>query len=117
MKITIKKRNRIVEEYLWCIDRVIRQNWHLIEAAHLDRDDVYQDLAIRLIRAVAGYDPKKGKLEQHILSQAPHTNFSTGKSAQKRYGFKDAPYDLRGVVISLDALADGDPDWEIHIAA
>lgn len=61
MKITIKKRNRIVEEYLWCIDRVIRQNWHLIEAAHLDRDDVYQDLAIRLIRAVAGVRPQKRK--------------------------------------------------------
>ena len=116
MKITIKKRNRIVEEYLWCIDRVIRQNWHLIEAAHLDRDDVYQDLAIRLIRAVAGYDPQKGKLEQHILSQLRYELLNC-KSAQKRYGFKDAPYDLRGVVISLDALADGDPDWEIHIAA
>lgn len=116
MKITIKKRNRIVEEYLWCIDRVIRQNWHLIEAAHLDRGDVYQDLAIRLIRAVAGYDPKKGKLEQHILSQLRYELLNC-KSAQKRYGFKDAPYDLRGVVISLDALADGDPDWEIHIAA
>lgn len=32
-------------------------------------------------------------------------------------GTEEDGYDLRGVVISLDALADGDPDWEIHIAA
>ena len=116
MKITIKKRNRIVEEHLWCIDRVIRQNWHLIEAAHLDRDDVYQDLAIRLIHAVAGFDPKKGRLEQHIVAQLRYELLSC-KSAQKRYGLKDAPYDLRGAVISLDVLADSDPGWERYIAA
>ena len=39
---SIAERNRIVEEHLYCIDRVIRQNYTLIRAAHLDRDDVYQ---------------------------------------------------------------------------
>ncbi len=114
--ITIRQRNALVEEYLWCIDAVIRKNQLLLELAHLDRDDVYQDLAVRLIRAVAGYDPDKGKLEQHILSQLQYEILNC-KSAQRRYGFHDAPYDLRGVVISLDALAEHDPYWEIHIAA
>lgn len=38
MKITIKKRNRIVEEYLWCIDRVIRQNTQAVRKGPEDRD-------------------------------------------------------------------------------
>ena len=116
---TLSQRNTIVEQHLWCIEKVIRQNWRFIEAAHLDRDDVYQDLAIRLIRAVAGYDPKKGKLEQHIISQL-HYELLNCKSALKRYGFRDAPYDLRGAVVSLDALGtleDCASDWENYIAA
>ena len=50
-KLSIEERNRIVVAYLWCIDCVIRQNYVLIQAAHLDRDDVYQSLALRLIHA------------------------------------------------------------------
>ena len=41
----------------------------LIRAAKLDTDDVYQQLALRLIRAVMSYDPEKGDLEQHIFAQ------------------------------------------------
>ena len=43
-------------EHLWCIKAVMKQNRALIKAARLDRDDVYQDLSIRLIRAVGTYD-------------------------------------------------------------
>lgn len=38
---SIAERNRIVEEHLWCIDRVIRKNRSLMRAARLDYDDVY----------------------------------------------------------------------------
>lgn len=62
----VSERNAIVEDHLWCIDSVIRQNYTLIKAARLDLDDVYQTLALRLIRAVAGYNPEKGILRQHI---------------------------------------------------
>ena len=116
MTITIQQRNDLVEEYLWCIDTVIRQNRLLLELAHLDRDDVYQDLAMRLIRAVAGYDPSKGHLRQHIFCQLEYELLNC-KSARKRYGFKDAPYDLRGAIISLDSLMEDDPYWEIRIVA
>lgn len=114
--ITIHQRNALVEEYLWCIDKIIRKNRLLLELAHLDRDDVYQDLAVRLIRAVAGFDPDKDRLEQHILSQLQYEILNC-KSAQRRYGFKDAPYDLRGAVISMDTLAEDNPYWEMQIAA
>ena len=49
---TISQRNAIVENHLWCIKAVMKQNHALIRAAKLDTDDVYQQLALRLIRAV-----------------------------------------------------------------
>ena len=66
---TISQRNAIVENHLWCIKAVMKQNRSLIRAAKLDTDDVYQQLALRLIRAVMSFDPEKGDLEQHIFAQ------------------------------------------------
>ena len=66
---TISQRNAIVENHLWCVNAVMKQNRALIRAAKLDADDVYQQLALRLIRAVMSYDPEKGNLAQHIFAQ------------------------------------------------
>lgn len=52
---SLTQRNELVEKYLWCIDTVIRKNRPLMRAAHLEYDDVYQQLALRLIKAVAGF--------------------------------------------------------------
>lgn len=100
---SIAERNRIVEEHLSCIDKVIRRNAPLMRAAHLNYDDVYQDLAVRLICCVTGFDPDKGDLEQHIMSQLQYEMLNC-KDSRCRYGFTQAPYDLRGAVVSLDAL-------------
>ena len=54
------ERNRIVEENLYRIDVVLRCNRALMKAAHLDYDDAYQQLAIRLIRCCGGLRPGKG---------------------------------------------------------
>lgn len=102
---SIAERNRIVEENLHCIDKTIRRNAQLMRAAHLDYDDVYQHLAIRLIQAVANFDPEKGKLCQHINAQLQYEMLSC-KGSQRRYGLTHAPYDLRGAVISLDACGE-----------
>ena len=61
---SIAERNRIVEENLPIIDKVIRRNWPLMRAAHLEYDDVYQDLAVRLIRCVDHFDPDKSSLKE-----------------------------------------------------
>ena len=90
---SLAERNRIVEENLYRIKNTIRRNRALMEAAHLDYDDVYQQLALRLIRCVAGFDPEKGEL-------------LNCKDSRALYGFTCAPRDLRGAVVSL-----GDCDW------
>ncbi len=100
---SIAERNRIVEENLHCIDKVIRKNHALMSAAHLDYDDVYQQLAVRLIRCVSNFDPDKGTLKVHIYSQLQYELLSC-KSPYKLTGITGAPSDFRwSSVISFDA--------------
>lgn len=101
---SILERNRIVEEHLWCIDSVMRKNHALIRTAHLDYEEVYQQLALRLIRAVETFDPDKGVLRVHILAQLKNELLSC-KTPRRLYGITHAPADFRGrELISLDAL-------------
>lgn len=114
---SLDQRNALVEEYLWCIDSVIRQNRPLMRAARLDYDDVYQQLAIRLIRAVAGFDPDKGNLQQHIFAQLKYELLSC-KVAYRMCGITGAPKDFRsGHVISLDALSEDSALYAQALAA
>ena len=99
---TISQRNAIVENHLWCIKTVMKQNRALIRAAKLDTDDVYQELALRLIRAVMSYDPEKGNLEQHIFAQL-HFELLNCKRPYRLHGMTGMPAESCGNVISLDA--------------
>lgn len=109
---SIAQRNAIVEEYLWCIDSVIRRNWALMQAAHMDYDDVYQQLAIRLIKAVAGFDPDKSALKQHIFAQLQF-EFLNCKRPYRLHGMTGLPKDFcsGGVIIAFDAIRE---DSELH---
>ncbi len=101
---SLAQRNKIVEDHLWCIDAVMRKNAPLIRVARLDRDDVYQQLAIRLIRAVEGFDPEKGELRQHIFAQLKYELLNC-KTPYRTTGITGAPTDFcQGKVISLDAV-------------
>ena len=113
----IEERNQIVEQHLWCIDAVIRQNYTLIVGAHLDRQDVYQALAERLIRAVMCYDPAKGRsIKGDIFDQLKY-ELLTCSGPRAKYGFMEAPYGLRNAVVSMEELAESDPCWEYALAA
>ena len=92
---SILERNRIVEEHLWCIDSVMRKNHALIRAARLDYEEVYQQLALRLIRAVETFDPDKGVLRIHILAQLKYELLSC-KTPRRLYGITYAPADFCG---------------------
>lgn len=114
---SVAERNRIVEQHLWCIDSVIRRNTPLMIAAHLDRDDVYQQLAIRLIRAVEGFDPQKGVLRQHIFAQL-HYELLSCKSPYRTTGITGAPPDFRkGRIISFEAIREKSGFFEELAAA
>ena len=101
---SIEERNRIVEEHLHCVDSVMRRNYALIRAARLEWDDTYQDLCVRLIRAVINYDPEKGDLEWHTRHQLRYELLSCTRP-YRMTGITGAPRDFRkGAVVSLDAF-------------
>lgn len=104
--ITTQERNALVETHLGCIWWTINKNRRLISAAGLDDEGVFQQLAIRIIRAVENYDPDKGKdLEQHIFAQLQYEVLNC-KDAAKLYGIKGAPYGARDLTVSLDSLVE-----------
>ena len=104
---SIAERNRIVEENLPMIDKVIRHNWALMKAAHLDYDDVYQDLAIRLIRCVENFDSDKGTLRAPLYSQLKYELLNC-KTPLKRTGITGLPYNSRwNDILSLDTISEG----------
>lgn len=102
-KLSICERNRIVEENLGYIDMIINKNYPLMRAAHLEYDDVYQQLAIRLIKAVENFDSEKGELCQHIYAQLQFEILNC-KAAGKRHGIRNAPSNAKGLVVSFDSL-------------
>lgn len=99
----IDERNAVVMEHLPCIETVMRRNYSLIEAAHLDWDDVYQQLALRLIRAVDTFDPGKGKLRGHIFSQLKYELLNC-KRPYRVNGITGMPANYCGHCYSLDSL-------------
>lgn len=114
---SLTQRNELVEKYLWCIDTVIRKNRQLLRSTHLEYDDVYQQLALRLIKAVAGFDPQKGTLQQHIFAQLKYELLNC-KSACRLCGLTGAPKEYRKKdMVSLDALSESDPLYERAMAA
>ena len=102
---SIVQRNALVEAYLPCINDVMHSNRKLIRAARLDQDDVYQQLALRLIKAVETFDPDKGDLETHIKAQLRYELLDC-RSAYHRFGVTNAPRNLGGVIVSLDEYRD-----------
>ena len=99
----IAARNALVVEFLPCIDTVMRHNYSLIEAAHMERDDVYQQLALRLIRAVETFDPQKGKLKNHIYAQLRYELLNC-KRPYRLHGITGLPTDYRRRAVSLDNI-------------
>ena len=112
---TITQRNAVVEQYLWCIDTVMAQYAALTQAEPIAPDDVYQSLAVRLIRAVNSYDPRKGYLKEYIFSQLKREMVRI-RSTQAIYGLTQAPANIGGTVISLTVIAQSESYWENHIA-
>ena len=100
------ERNRIVEKHLPLIRKTILRNSTLMKAAHLDYDDVYQQLAIRLIRCVEGFDPAKGKLKQHIEAQLQYELLNC-KNSYRRYGLRERDGNRIYLVSPVCAITQG----------
>lgn len=112
---TITQRNAVVEQHLWCIDTVMTQYAAWMQTAPIDPDDVYQSLAVRLIRAVNSYDPCKGYLKEYILSQLKREMVRV-RSTQTVYGLTQAPANIGSTIVPLTIAAQRESYWETYIA-
>ena len=114
---SLAERNRIVEKYLPYIDRIIQKNRALMKAAKLEYDDVYQQLSLRLIRAVSTYDPDKGELGAHIWAQLCFELLNC-KAPRRLCGMVDLPKDFRREnIISFEAICEDSERYEEAMAA
>lgn len=114
---SLAERNRIVEEYLPDIDRMIRKNRALMRAAKLEYDDVYQQLSLRLIRAVNTYDPEKGELGVHIRAQLRFELLNC-RAPKHLYGMTGPPKNFgRGSLISFQEIQEEYTAHELAKAA
>ena len=101
---TIEERNAAVERNLFLIDQVMDKHRDIIKAARMDKGDVYQQLAERLVKAADAYEPKKGELEGYLEIQLEREMFSCAHP-RRLYGLTDAPTTFRrNRVVSLDAM-------------
>ena len=112
---TITQRNAVVEQHLWCIDSVMAQYAAWMQAAPIDSDDVYQSLAVRLIRAVNSYDPRKGYMEEYILSQLKREMVRI-RSTQAVYGLTQAPANIGSTIVPLAIAVQRESCLETYIA-
>ena len=85
-------RNRLFEEKRPLIHQVMNKRSSLIEAYGLCREDVRQNLALEMLRALDAYDLR---LDQKLLRMLPPS---------KRYGVPYAPRKKGFRVDSLDAM-------------
>ena len=114
---SLAERSRIVEEYLPYVDRVICKNRALMRAARLEYDDVYQQLSLRLIRAVSTFDPEKGELGAHIWAQLRFELLNC-KASGRLFGMTDLPRDFgRENIISFEAICESSERYQQAMAA
>jgi len=114
---TIAQRNALVEKYLWCIDTVIRKNPPPPPGGRGGGGGRGAPLALRLIRAVAGFDPQKGTLQQHIFAQLKYELLNC-KSAYRLCGLTGAPKEYRkSDMVSLNHISEDSSLYEQVMAA
>ena len=84
-------------------------------ATERDRDAMASCFAME--EAVAGYDPEKGRLEQHIFAQLKYELLSC-RSAYRLCGMTGAPHSFRkSHIISIDTLSENSGLYEETLAA
>lgn len=104
-KIPPDQRNTLVVGYLNAISYVIAKNRTLVEAARLCYDDLYQDMACRLIKTVDSYDSQKGPLKPRVFNalQWELQNYAKKTNAGGMYGL---PPNTRPVFCSFETMTE-----------
>lgn len=96
-------RNRLFEEKQPLIDQVMNRRRSLIEGYGLCKEDVRQELALEMLRALDVYDPARCPNLDAYLVQRMNYKLLQMLSPGKRYGIPNAPKKKGFRVDSLEA--------------
>lgn len=95
-------RNRLFEEQSVLIDKTIHRYYSMIQACHLCRDDVRQELALQMLLLLERYDPLRCPNLSAYLSLYLRYTLLELTHPRNRYGISCAPVDQGIQVVPLD---------------
>jgi len=106
-KMLQSERNRLFEEKIPLIDQVVKKHQARIAISGLCREDVWQDLALKMLCLLDGYDPGKcPNLDGYLVQQLNYEVLRLTVPSE-RYGIPHAPRKKNFRVFSLDARNSG----------
>lgn len=96
------ERNATFEDYqnliYWCVNK----NFRLIKALQLEIEDVTQELAIRLLRAIDKFDDQRSKSMSTFLCYELQYEMLNMRRRHKPYGVTGVPKDKQLPMLFLD---------------
>ena len=97
-------RNRLFEERTYLIDLTMKRHSSMIDACHLCREDVRQELALQMLLLLERYDPSRcSNLDAYLSLYLRYAMWEMGLPSH-RYGIPQAPVGRRFQVISLNDI-------------
>jgi DNA-directed RNA polymerase specialized sigma24 family protein len=99
---TVEDRNYLFEEKAYLVNVTMNKHRGLTRACHMEDDDVYQQLSLRLVNAIDRYDPARcPNIDAYIMLQLRYELLHL-RACSKRTGVAGAP--KKGFsLVSLDA--------------
>lgn len=112
---TVDEQNALFLQYMNLIPKAIHGSWGYLTAYNLDKEDVYQHLAVVMLRAIQMHDPRKGELDRY-LRRFLRLEIKQYALAHRLGGIKGVPLGYRLNFSSVDALAESGVQFRADMA-
>ena len=100
------ERNELLKEVMDLPGYIIRENWPLVVATHMEVEDVKQELLLRALQAIETYDPSAGaSLRHHVNIAMRYRLIKLARAASNR-GMTHVPRGVRVTFCSVEALSE-----------
>lgn len=98
------ERNELLKEVMDLPGYIIRENWPLVVATHMEVEDVKQELLLRALQAIETYDPSAGASLRHHVNIAMRYHLIKLAHAASNRGMTHVPRGVRVTFCSVEAM-------------
>lgn len=102
----VDERNELLKKYMDLPGYIIRENWTLVVATHMEVEDVKQELLLRGLQAIETYDPSAGASLRHHVNIAMRYHLIKLAHAASNRGMTHVPRGVRVTFCSVEALSE-----------